>query len=73
MIDPISISINLTLPLKSETHITQVDGPLVDEKVSLIPSSVDLTLPLKSEVNTTYVLLITSNYTTQGGISSIST
>jgi len=43
---------NPTLPLESETHMTQVYDPLIDQVVDSILSSVDATLPLERELNT---------------------
>jgi hypothetical protein len=51
-----------TLPLESE--VNKVVGP--------IQSLIDPTLPLESEVDTTQVLLVTSYFSGQGGISPIS-
>ena len=66
MIDLIPSTINPTLPLESETHITQVDDPLVDQVVDLISHPVDPTLSLESEIHNAQVLLVTSDYFTQG-------
>jgi len=73
VIDLISSTVDPTLPMESETHITQVDDPLVDQVVDSISHLVDPTLPLESELHTTQVLLVTSNSSTPGGISSVST
>ena len=73
MIDLIPSTVNPTLPLESETHITQVDDPLVDQVVNSLSHSVDPTLPEVSELHTTSVLLVTSYYFMPGGISSVPT
>ena len=73
MIDLISIIVDPTLPLESETHITQVDDPLVDQVVDSISHSVDPILPIENELQTTQVLLVTSDSSMLGGISSVST
>ena len=62
-----------TLPLESETHITQVDDPLVDQVVDSISHSVDPTLPVESELHTAQVLLVTSDSSMPRGISPVST
>ena len=72
VIDLISSTVDPTLPLESETHITQVDDPLVDQVVDLISHSVDPILPVESELHTTRVLLVTSDSSTPEGISPIS-
>lgn len=69
MIDLIPITVSPALPLESETHITQVNEPLVDQVVNSIPSSFDPTLPLEIENNIAQVLLVTSNSSTHEGIS----
>ena len=69
MIDLISSTVDHTLPLESETHITQVDDQVVDS----ISHSVDPTLPFESELHTTQVLLVTSDSSMLGGISLVST
>jgi len=73
VIDLISSTVDPTLPLESETHITQVDDPLVDQVVDSISHSVDPTLPLETELHTTQVLLVTSDSSMLGGISPVST
>ena len=73
VIDLISSTVNHTLPLESETHVTQVDDPLVDQVVDSISHSIDSTFPLESELHTTQVLLVTSDSSMPGGISPIST
>ena len=52
VIDLISSTVDPTLPLESETHITQVDDPLVDQVVDSISHSVDPILPIESELHT---------------------
>ena len=73
MIDLISSAVDPTLPLESETHITQVDDPLVDQVVDSISHLVDPILPVESELHTAQVLLVTSDSSTPGGISPVST
>ena len=73
VIDLISSTIDPTLPLESEIHITQVDDPLVDQVVDSISHSVDPILPVESELHTARVLLVTSDSSTPGGISPVST
>jgi len=73
VIDLISSIVDPTLPLESETHITQVDDPLVDQVVDSISHSVDATLPLESEFHTAQVLLVTSDSSMPGDISPVST
>jgi len=68
LIDLILIKVNPTLPLESETHITQLDEPLVDQVVESIPYLVDSTLIVENEINSTLVLLVTSDSSTHGGI-----
>ena len=68
MIDLISSTIDPTITLESETHITQVDDPLVDQVVESISHSIDPILPIESEIHTAQVLLVTSYSSTQGGI-----
>jgi len=60
VIDLIPSTVNLTLPLESETHIIQVDEPLVDQVINSIPHSVNPTHLLQSEINIAQVLLVTS-------------
>ena len=52
VIDLISSTIDHALPLESETHVTQVDDPLVDQVVNSISHSVDPTFPLESDLHT---------------------
>ena len=52
VIDQISSTVNHTFPLESETHVTQVDDPLVDQVVDSISHSVDPTFSLESELHT---------------------
>ena len=73
VIDLISSTVNPTLPLESETHISQVDDPLVDQEVDSISHSVDPILPVESELHTAQVLLVTSDSSTPGGILPVST
>ena len=73
VIDLISSTVNPTLPLQSETHITQLDGPFVDQVADSISHSVDPTLPLESELHTAQVFLVTSDSSMPGGISPVST
>ena len=73
MIDLIPSIVNSTLPLKSETDITQVDDPLVDQVVDSISHLVDPTLPIESETHIAQVLPVTSDYSTPRGISSVPT
>ena len=46
VIDLISSTFDHTLPLESETRVTHVDDPLVDQVVDSISHSVDPTFPL---------------------------
>jgi len=73
VIDQISSTVNHTLPLESETHVTQVDDPSVDQVVDSISHSVDPIFPLESELHTAQVLLVTSYSSMLGGISPVST
>ena len=66
VIDLISSTVDPTLPLESETHITQVDDSLVDQVVDSISHSVNPILPLESELHTAQVLLVTSDSSTPG-------
>jgi len=61
VIDLISSTVDPIFPLESETHITQVDDPLVDQVVDSISHSIDRTFPLESELHTTQVLFVTSD------------
>ena len=54
-------------------HINEVYEPLVDQVVDSISHSIDPTLPIESEIHTTQVLLVTSDSSTPGGISPVST
>ena len=73
MIDIIPSTVTHTLALESETHITQVEDPLVDQVVDPISHSVNPTLPVESELHTAPVLLVTSDYSMLGGVSLVST
>ena len=73
VVDSNSHSVDHTLPLESETHVTQVDDPLVDQVVDSISHSVDPTFHLESELHTAQVLLVTSDSSMPGGISPVST
>lgn len=73
VIDLNSRKVDHTLPLESETHVTQVDDPLVDQVVDSISHSVDPTFTLESELHTAQVLLVTSDSSMSGGISPVST
>ena len=73
VIDLNSSTVDHTLPLESETHVTQVDDPLVDQVVDSISHSVDPTFHLESELHTAQVLLVTSDSSMPGGISPVST
>lgn len=72
VIDLIPSTVNPTLPLESEMHITKVDESLVDQVIDLIPHSFGPLLPLESEINIIQVLLVTSYSSTHGGISPVS-
>ena len=69
MIDLISSTVDPIFPSESETHVTQVDDPLVDQVVDSISHSIDPTFPLESEFHTAQVLFVTSDSSTPGGIS----
>ena len=73
VIDVISSTVDPTFPLESETHVTQVDDPLVDQVVDSISHSIDPTFSLESEHHTAQVLFVTSDSSTPGGISPVST